>query len=66
MIEAVSVCLIGPKSWNRSVELLKPIWIVRDCPQIVWVANDVIYAINCVLVCMRPGMAMDFGFTRWN
>ena len=25
-----------------------------------------IYAINYVLVCMRPEMATDFGFIRWN
>ena len=24
-----------------------------------------IYAINCVLVHMRPEMAMKFGFTKW-
>ena len=24
------------------------------------------YAINYVLVCMRPEMTMDFGFTKWN
>ena len=26
----------------------------------------IIYAINYVLVCMRPEMAMDFGFTKRN
>ena len=26
----------------------------------------IIYAINYVLVCMRPVMAMVFGFTKWN
>ena len=26
----------------------------------------IIYAINYVLVCMRPEMAMDFGSTKWN
>ena len=25
-----------------------------------------IYAVNYVLVCMRPKMAMDFGFTKWD
>ena len=24
------------------------------------------YVINYVLVCMRPEMTMDFGFTKWN
>ena len=26
----------------------------------------IIYAINYVMVCMRPKMAMVFGFTKWN
>ena len=26
----------------------------------------IIYTINYVLVCMRPEMAMDFGFIKWN
>ena len=26
LIEAVSGRLIGPKSWNRSVKIMKPIW----------------------------------------
>ena len=26
----------------------------------------IIYTINCVLVCMRPEMAMEFGSTKWN
>ena len=21
---------------------------------------------NCIVVCMRPEMAMEFGFTKWN
>ena len=25
-----------------------------------------IYAVNYVLVCMRPKMAMDFSFTKWD
>ena len=47
-------------------KILKPNWTVRDCPQTVWVPNGIIYAINCALVGMRPGMAMEFGFTKWN
>ena len=39
---------------------------VLDSPQTVWVACVVIYALNYVLVCMRPEMTMDFGFTKWN
>ena len=31
--EAVRGRLIGPKSWNRGVGFLKPMWTVRDCPR---------------------------------
>ena len=37
-----------------------------DSPRTVWAAYGVVYAINCVLVCMRPEMAMEFGSTKWN
>ena len=37
-----------------------------DSPQTVWAACGVIYAINCVLVCMRPEIAIEFGFKKWN
>ena len=37
-----------------------------DSPQTVWASSGIIYAINCVLVCMRPKMAMEFGSTKWN
>ena len=30
----------------------------------VWAAWVVLYAINHVLGCMRPEMAMEFGFTK--
>ena len=39
---------------------------VLDSPRIVWAACGVIYAINYVLVCMRPEMAMEFGSIKWN
>ena len=29
-------------------------------------ACGVNYALNCVVMCMRPEMAIDFGFTKWN
>ena len=31
--EAVMGRLISPKSWNRGVGFLKPMWTVRDCPR---------------------------------
>ena len=48
---------MGPKSWDRSVEIfgefLEPIWIVSDCVGAVWGVCIIIYIINCVLV-YRP------------
>ena len=63
MIEAVRGCLIGPKTWYRIVGIFGAI---LDSPQTIWAAWVVIYALNHVLVYMRPRMAMDFGFTKWN
>ena len=63
LIEIVSGRLIGSKSWNRSVKIFGD---VLNSPRTVWAAWVVIYALNHVLVCMRPGMDMDFGFTKWN
>ena len=39
---------------------------VLDSPRTVWAAYGVIYAINCVLECMRPEMAMEFGSAKKN
>ena len=55
--------LIGPKTWDRIVRIFGA---RLDSPRTVWAACVVIYALNHVLVCMRPKMAMDFGFTKWN
>ena len=63
MIEAVRGRLIRPKTWDRIVGIFGAI---LDSSQTVWAAWDVIYALNHVLVCMRPGMAMDFWFIKWN
>ena len=63
MIEVVRGRLIGPKTWDRIVGIFGAI---LDSPRTVWAAWVVIYALNHVLVCMRPGMAMDFGFIKWN
>ena len=63
MIEVVRGRLIGPKTWDRIVRIFGA---TLDSPLTVWAAWVVIYALNHVLVCMRPGMAMDFGFTKWN
>ena len=39
---------------------------VLDSPRTVWVTCVIIYAINCVLVCMRSEMAIGIGFKKWN
>ena len=39
---------------------------VLDSPWTVWEFFVISYALNYVLMCMRPEMAMDFGFTKWN
>ena len=53
--------LIGPKTWDRIVGILGA---RLDSPQTVWAACVVIYALNHVLVCMRPGMVMELGSTK--
>ena len=45
LIEAVSGRLIGPKFWDRIVEIFGAI---LDSPQTVWAAWVVIYALNHV------------------
>ena len=60
--EAVRGRLIGPKSWNRSVEIfgefLEPIWTIRDCVGAVWGVCLIIYEINCVLVYRTLGIKL--------
>ena len=62
--EAVRGRLISFKSWNRGVGFLKLMWTVRDCPWTVWGAMVKICAMNDALTCMRPEMAVKFGFTK--
>ena len=47
-------------------ELLKYFEPILNNVGIVLGGCMIIYAINHVLVCMRPVMAMVFGFTKWN
>ena len=47
-------------------KVLEPIWTVRDCVGTVLGVCFIIYAINCVLVCMRPEMGMEFGSNKRN
>ena len=55
--------LIGPKTWDRIVEIFRAI---LDSLRTVWAACGLIYPINCVLVCMRSKMAMKLGSTKRN
>ena len=47
-------------------KFLGTIWTVRDSVGTVWGEGFIIYAINYVLVCMRPEMAIEIGFKKWN
>ena len=47
--------LISPKTWDRILEIFGA---CLDSPRTIWAACGVICAINCVLVCMKPKMAM--------
>ena len=58
--------LICSKSWNRSVKILEHIWTVRDSVRTVLGDVFIIYAINYVFVWMRPGMAIEICFKKWN
>ena len=56
--------LIGPKTWDRIVGNFEAIWTVYDYVGAVLGVCFINYEINCMLVRMRPEMAMDFGFTK--
>ena len=45
---------------------MKPNRAVRGSVGIELGVCVMIYTINRVLMCMRPEMAMEFGFTKWN
>ena len=59
----MSGILVGPKTWTELLEYFEPI---LDSVGTVLGGCVIIYAINYVLVYMRPEMAMDFGSTKWN
>ena len=52
-----------PKLETELLEYFEP---VLDNVGTVLDGCVIIYAINYVLVCIRPEMAMDFGSTKWN
>ena len=43
---------------------MEPKFTVRDFSQTDWVSNGVIHAMDCIVVCIRPEMAVKCGFTK--
>ena len=62
--EVVRGRLIGLKLGTELFGFMEPKISVRDCSQTVWVSNGVIHAMNCIVVCIRPEMAVKCGFTK--
>ena len=59
--EAVRGRLIGPKSWDRIVIIFGAIFYSS---RTVWAVCVMIYALNHVMMCVRPGSAEKYGFTK--
>ena len=53
-----------PKLGTELFEFMEPKFTVCDWSRTVWVANCVIYAMDCVVMCIGPEMAVKFGFTK--
>ena len=65
LVEAVRGRLIGPKSWDRIVIIFRAIFTVHGlCAWTVWAVCVMIYALNHVVMCVRPGSAAKYGFTK--
>ena len=66
--EAVRGRLIGPKTWDRivrnSLGFFSPSVTAPWLLGAVWVWLVLTCALNVCLVCIGPGMAVDFGFTK--
>ena len=64
--EVVRGRLISPKSWDRIVIIFGAIDTVHGlCAWTVWAICVMIYALNHVVMCMRPGSAeKKYGFTK--
>ena len=65
-VEALNGRLIGPKSWNRSVGIYETHLQSVSVLGAVLGVGVIICETNCIVMCMRPEMAMKFGFTKWN
>ena len=65
LVEAVRGRLIGPKSWDRIVIIFGAIFTVHGlCAWTVWAVCVMIYALNHVVMCMRPTSAKKYGEPR--
>ena len=62
--EAMRGRLIGPKLGTELFGFMEPKFTVRDCSRTVWVSNGMIHAMDCMVVCIRPEMAVKCGFTK--
>ena len=63
--EVVRGRLIGPKSWDQIVIIFGAIFTVHGlCVWTVWAVCFMIYALNHVVIGMRPEMAEKPGFTK--
>ena len=62
--EAVRGRLIGPKTWDRIVWIygtqIYSSRLLTDCLGV----NGVMHAMDCIVVCIRPEMAVKCGFTK--
>ena len=54
-------CLIGPKTWDRIVEISLDFWTARERPETHVDCYVGIYALSSVLVFIRPEMGKKFG-----
>ena len=63
--EVVRARLIGPKSLNRIDIIFGVIFTVHGlCAWTMWTVCVMIYALNHVVMCMRPRSAKKYGFTK--
>ena len=62
LVEAVRGCLIGPKSWDLIVIIFGAIFTVHGlCAWTVWAVCVMIYALNHVVMCVRPDWPRNTG-----
>ena len=58
-------CGSVPKHGTEIVGIfLETLWAVRDSPEFPWLWVGLTCVLNGCLVCIGPGMAVDFGFTK--